>query len=256
MANKKKPAGRKRPAADAAIRSADRPGGPADKIRLPAREERGPSSGAADRAGADPASEHPEQRYYRLHTRAVEDLVSANEENAPPVSKAELKKYHAAPKKTWPDGVKAILLKAWFAGIVCYFFVWGLSSVSLHQMDLMLILGIALGLISNLITANLFRMMAKTPGAPGRWLMVSRKEIWFLPLDLLYGLLLVSCVMATYNGINTTAARLTGNTESAFLGVEPILFGLFTLAWDLLFLGMKQLLRRIVRDARHNVKPG
>ena len=80
-------------------------------------------------------------------------------------------------------------------------------------------------------------------------MMVPRKEIRFLPLDLVYGLLLVTCVMMTYNGINLTAARLTRKAEAAFLGVEPILFGVFTLGWDLLFLGMKRLLKRIIRDA-------
>ncbi|MBQ6255683.1 MAG: hypothetical protein IJJ60_03755, partial [Clostridia bacterium] len=58
--------------------------------------------------------------YYKLKTQAVEDLVSANAENSPPVSQKELRKYHAQKKLTMADWVKAVLLKIWFAGIVCY----------------------------------------------------------------------------------------------------------------------------------------
>ena len=215
---------------------------PRDKIRLPdpsARSVHSPSG--PDRDG--------EPDYYRLKTQAVEDLVSANAENSPPVPAAELRKYHAGPKLQLADWLKALLLKAWIGGMLCYFFIWGLSTLTLNGWDHLLILGIALGTITHLITNPVFRFLARTPGAYDRWMMVPRKEIRFLPLDLVYGLLLVTCVMMTYNGINLTAARLTGKAEAAFLGVEPILFGVFTLGWDLLFLGMMRLLKRIIRDA-------
>lgn len=217
---------------------------PRDKIRLPdppAGDLRSPSTGSG--------REEAEPDYYRLKTQAVEDLVSANAENAPPVPAAELRKYHAGPKLRLADWLKALLLKAWIGGMVCYFFIWGLSTLTLNGWDHLLILGVALGMITHLITNPVFRFLAKTPGAYDRWMMVPRKEIWFLPLDLVYGLLLVICVMMTYNSVNLMAARFTGNAETAFLGVEPILFGLFTLGWDLLFLGMKHLLKRIIRDA-------
>ena len=108
---------------------------------------------------------------YRLKHQAVEDLVTANKENSPPVSKQELRKYHAGPKKRVPDAVKAILLKVWFAGVICYFFIWGLSTLSINQWDLLLVLSVALGAVTFLITKNIYRFIAKKEGDFDRWMM-------------------------------------------------------------------------------------
>ncbi len=220
---------------------------PRDKIKLPDYKKQ---KGRPDKE--EPSPSLPEENYYHLKTQAVEDLVTANSENSPPVSSAELRKYHAGPRIRIADWLKAILLKIWFAGVICYFFIWGLSTFTLNQWDHIAVIALALGAVTNLITNNVLRFISKTPGAYDRWMMVSGSKIWFLPLDLIYALVLVLCVLMTYNFINTLAAGITGNTESAFLGVEPILFGIFTTAWDLLFIGMKRLLKRIVSDAKQN----
>ncbi len=225
---------------------------PADKIRLP--ETSGRKKGSSPAPGAPKDAVPTEERYYKLNRQAVEDLVTASEENSPEVPKAELRKYHAVPRFKVADWLKVILIKAWFAGMICYFFIWGLSTYTLNQLDHLAIIALALGMVTNLITNNVLRFIAKTPGAYDRWMMVPQKKVWFLPLDLLYAMLLVLCVLMTYNLVNTVAANITGNTESAFLGVEPILFGIFTMGWDLLFTGMKQLMKRIVSDAKKNTK--
>ncbi len=245
MASKKKKAG----ASSKAVRTST----PADKIRLPDSpgERRG---GTASSSSASEERLTGEERYYRLNRQAVEDLVTASEENSPEVPAAELRKYHAVPRFRIADWLKVVLIKAWFAGVICYFFIWGLSTYSLNQIDHLVIIGLALGMVTNLITNNVLRFIAKTPGAYDRWMMVPNKKIWFLPLDLIYALMLVLCVLMTYNLVNTLAAQITGNTASVFLGVEPILFGIFTMGWDLLFVGMKRLLKRIVSDAKKNTK--
>ena len=76
----------------------------ARKNKAPAREE------------VRPASE-----YYKLNTKAVEDLVTADESNSPEVSEEELRKYRSGPKLKLTDWAKAILVKMWFAGSVCFF---------------------------------------------------------------------------------------------------------------------------------------
>ena len=58
--------------------------------------------------------------YYKLNTRAVEDLVTANKENSPEVPEEELKKYRSKSGIHLPTWLKAVLLKAWFAGTVCF----------------------------------------------------------------------------------------------------------------------------------------
>ena len=64
--------------------------------------------------------------YYKLNTKAVEDLVTADKNNSPQVSEAELRKYRSGLKIQLKDWVKVTLIKWWFAGAVCCFFFWGL----------------------------------------------------------------------------------------------------------------------------------
>ncbi len=203
----------------------------------------------------NPEGEKDTSAYYRLKKQAVEDLVTANEENSPPVSAAELKKYRSGPKVKMSDWVKAILIKLWIAGMICYFFIWGISTITLNPWDQLLVIGIALGVATNLMTNNIYRFIAKTPGAYDRWMMFPGKKIYFLPLDVVYAILLTACTIMTYNGINLLAA---GGAEQAgnALGVEPILFGIFVTAWDLLFLGCKHLAKRILADAKQKVSAG
>ena len=205
-----------------------------------------------------PARPEKEERsaadYYRLNTKAVDDLVNATVENSPPVSREELKKYRAGGKLTIADWLKAVLIKAWFGGVVCYFVVWGLGIYVHDQLDLLLIAGIALGFVTDLITNNIFRFIAKPSGANDRWMMFPKKNYIFLPLNVLYALLLVFCVVTTYNAVNAAIIGVTGAKESLPLGVEPILFGTFTMAWDMLFLGFKRLGGRMVNDAKTAAK--
>ena len=62
--------------------------------------------------------------YYELKTQAVEDLVSANEENSPPVSREEIRKYTSRGRLKLADWVKLLAIKWWFAAAVCFFFLW------------------------------------------------------------------------------------------------------------------------------------
>ena len=198
------------------------------------------------------APEPDASSWYKLKKQAVEDLATADEQNSPPVPAAELRKYHAGPKVRVADWVKAILIKVWMSGMICYFFIWGLSTVAMNPWDQLLVIGIALGLATNLITNNIYRFIAKTPGAYDRWMMFPGKKLYFLPLDVVYAILLAACTVMTYNWINVLAA---GGKEQAgiALGVEPFLFGVFITLWDLLFLGCKRLLRKIVQDAERKV---
>ncbi len=194
-------------------------------------------------------SDPPEAGYYDLKLKAIDDLVTARPENSPPVSKKELRKYRSGPGISLSSGVKAILLKLWFAGMICYFFVWGLSLVNLNPWDLLLILSIVLGGATHFLTNNILRFIAKKEGEYDRWMMFPGTSLAFLPLDIVYAALLTVCTVMTYNGINL----LISGGDAGVLGVEPVLFGVFVTAWDLAFIGIRQLLRRIIRDAKRKV---
>ena len=188
--------------------------------------------------------------YYRLNTRAVDDLVTADESNSPKVSPQELRKYHSGPRLTLADWAKALLIKCWFAGAVCFFFLWGLGLYVKDFWDQLLVVGVALGIVTDLLTNNLFRFYAKTPGANDRWMMFPQKKFITLFLNILYAFLVLACVVMTYQALNALLIALTGAKDTVPLGVGPILFGVFVTAWDQLFITMKRTLIKIFRDAR------
>ena len=200
--------------------------------------------------------ERSASEYYKLNVSAVEDLVHADVTNSPKVSERELRRYRSGPKLRMADWAKALLLKIWFAGAVCFFFLWGLGAYLPNQWDQLAVLGIALGFVTDLLTNPALRFIAKTPEANDRWMMIPRKGFASLPLNLLYAFLLLALVVMTYQGINRAGILLTGDEERQILGVGPILFGIFTTLWDLLLIQGKRVLRRIVVDAKRSAREG
>ncbi|MBO4378362.1 MAG: hypothetical protein J5889_05340 [Clostridia bacterium] len=194
--------------------------------------------------------------YYRLNVKAVEDLVGANAENSPKVSEEELRRYRSGPKIRLADWVKAVLIKVWFAGAVCFFFLWGLGTYVSDQLDQILILGVALGLVTDLLTNNLYRFYAKPAGANDRWMMFPKRKFITLPLNILYAFAVILCVVMTYNAVNAGIMAVTGDREHIALGVGPILFGVFAAGWDLLFIKIKHTLHAVVSDAKNSAGKG
>ncbi len=187
--------------------------------------------------------------YYKLHTQAVDDLIHADETNSPEVSEEELQKYRSGPKFKLKDWAKAILIKIWFAGSVCFFVFWGLSGYLADRLDLMVVFGIALGVITDVITNNILRYYAKTQGGNDAWMMFPKRRYITFVLNILYAFVLLLCVDFVYHLLNLA---LLAVGSSATLGVGPILFGVLYTGFDLLFIQMKQLLLRIVSDAKRS----
>ncbi len=192
--------------------------------------------------------------YYKLHTEAVRDLVDADESNSPEVSEEELRKYRSGPKLRLSDWARAILIKMWFAGSVCFFIFWGLSAYISARLDLLLVFGIALGVVTDILTNNILRYYAKTPGENDRWMMFPQKRYLTFVFNILYALVLLVCTDMFYTLLNLTLTRLAGGSGAMALGVGPILFGAVYTAFDLLFITIKRTLRQIVADALENAK--
>jgi hypothetical protein len=191
--------------------------------------------------------------YYKLHTQAVEDLVGADESNSPEVSEEELRRYRSGPRLRLADGAKAILVKMWFAGSVCFFIFWGLSGYIADRLDLLLVFGAALGVVTDLLTNNALRFLAKTKGGADRWMMFPQKGYITFPLNILYAFLPLLCVDLLYTLLNLALAAAKG-AEARALGVGPILFGVFYTLFDLLFIFVKRTLRSVVADAKRNAR--
>ena len=130
--------------------------------------------------------------------------------------------------------------------------MWGLGIYLNHWLDQLVVLGLALGFITDLLTNNLYRFLARTPGGNDRWMMFPEKAFWTLPLNLVYAFVLLFCVVTTYNVLNLALTSL-GATG---LGVGPLLFGEFTTAWDMLFITIKHTARRMFADAKRAAAKG
>ena len=188
--------------------------------------------------------------YYRLNTKAVEDLVTADESNSPEVSPEELRKYQSGPKLKIADWVKILFIKAWFPGCVCFFFIWGLGGMLADQLDLLLVTGIALGVVTEMLTNNVLRFLEKRPGGNDRYMMFPQKSYATFPLNILYAFVVLFLVYMTYNVLNLAIIRLTGVEDKVPLGVGPILFGVFYLCFDMLLIQLKHLFRDIARGGK------
>jgi hypothetical protein len=186
---------------------------------------------------------------YELKSDAVEKLLDAQSGNVPDVSQEELDRYRS---KKWaiPEAVKVLFIKAWFAGAVCFFIMWGLGLYLGATLDMLFVTGAALGFVTDLLTNNVIRFLEKTPDGNDRWLLVTKKGMVGLGLNLLGAYAVLVCVYFTYTVINYTIVSLTGAVDTVPLGVEPVLFGLLCMGYEMLFVGIKRLILSIFRDAK------
>ena len=189
--------------------------------------------------------------YYRLHARAVNDLITANEENSPEVSEEELRKYKSGPRLRLADWLKVVLIKIWFAGSVCFFIFWGLSAYVTARLDLLLVFGIALGVVTDLLTNNILRAFAKTAHGNDRWMMFPKKRYATFFFNILYAFVLLGLTETVYGALNLLVLAIDGQ-GAAPLGVEPILFGMIYTGADLLLISLKRLAVQMVRDAKRS----
>jgi hypothetical protein len=191
-----------------------------------------------------------DNRNYELKSEAVDKLLKAEKGEVPEFSQEELKRYRSKGGLKLPETPKVVLLKTWFAGAVCYFILWGLGTYIYSIIDMLFILGIVLGLVTDLLTNNVIRFVEKTPGENDKWLLFPKKGMVSFFLNMVYAIVLVALVYGLYGVINSVLAVLLGLTDTVALGVEPILFGVFTMGFDMLFIGCRNLMKNIIADAK------
>lgn len=201
-----------------------------------------------------PTREEKLSNYYDLKTKAVDDLVDAQAGDAPAYSEEELRRYRSGSRIRIPLWAKLVFIKAWFAGAVCFFFLWGLGTYIGALLDMLFVLGVAMGIVTDLLTNNVIRFLAETPQANDGWMMFPKKKYSSFFFNILYSFLILLCVYFTYNAVNYAIITATGAVDTIPIGVEPILFGLLCMGYDQLFIGIKRLLRSIVADAKNNAR--
>lgn len=198
----------------------------------------------SNRGGKDPTAD-----LYKLKTRAVDDLVTADESNSPKVSRAEMARYGGRSKSRIPSWLKVAFIKWWFPGAVFFFIGNGIPHLRENGENLIVILGIVLGMVTDLLTDNMIRFIAPTDGEYDQFLMFAKKRYITFVLNILYALVLCFAVLV---GCYTAATWLFPG-----LPPEPITFGLFYMACDMLLLGVKYLIQKMIRGSKNkNVQEG
>ena len=183
---------------------------------------------------------------YELKSDAVDKLLDAQNGEVPEFTQEELDKYRRH-KFQIPNVVKVLFIKTWFAGAVCFFILWGLGIYLSAQLDQLFVTGAALGMVTDLLTNNVLRFMEKTSGGNDKWLLCTKKGMVGFGLNLLSAYVILLCVYYTYGLLNIILAA----TTQAYLGVEPLLFGLLCMGYEVLFIGIKRLVQSIIRDAKN-----
>ena len=191
---------------------------------------------------------------YELKTDAVKRLVDAHNEEKPlkPLGVDPGKKYRSNGfLDKLPAWVKAVFMKFWFNGAVCYFIYWGLGLYVSNVENMLLILALVLGMVTDLLVNHAFRFFAVTKGSNDKWMMFPKKKLINLFLNVIYAFVVLIIEVWFYNSLNGVLNAANGTEGQIFIGVEPILFGLFYVIFDLCFIGMKNLCISIITDAKN-----
>lgn len=193
-----------------------------------------------------------EAKYYDLKTDAVEKLVNAKD--APEVSDAEIRKYKSGGKFKIPSWLKILFVKFWFSGAVCYFFIWGLN-IYVKGLDMLVAVSLGMGLVTDLLVNHVLRAFEPEPRAFDKWMMVTVRKWWSILLNVVYAGLILFCIVEAYTAINTALYGEPGTSDN-ILGVEPLLFGVLYVVFDMLFIAIKNGFVKIFRDAEEKVSGG
>ena len=190
---------------------------------------------------------------YELKTDAVNRLVNAHSDKTlKPLGIDPGKKYRSnGLLDRIPAWLKAVFMKFWFNGAVCYFILWGLGLFITNFENMIIILALVLGMVTDILVNNAFRFFAVVEGANDKWMMFPKKKYINLIFNVIYSFAVLLIVVWSYNTLNGVINVIVGTENQVYVGVEPVLFGLFYVIFDLCFIGMKNLCISIVRDAKN-----
>lgn len=213
------------------------------------------------------------ENYYDLKQESIDDLVAAlregedskdKEESKPPLTtniaeitgeeqtakagskKAEFDPYRRDKLAFLPVWLKAIFIKWWFAGAVCFFIMWG---IGLQDEDAILLVGIVLGIVVDVLVNPIFRMMESDRKEYNAYIMFPFpfKKYWTFFTNIIYYVAVVFVVNFGYLGVNQLVNLIKQTSGIYYVGVEPLLFGTFSLAADMAFIGIKDLIVFLVK---------
>jgi uncharacterized membrane protein len=151
-----------------------------------------------------------------------------------------------------PTWIKACFVKFWFAGMVCYFIMWGIGLD--NALDSVVLCGAVMGLIVDMLVNPLFRYMESDRKEYDNFIMFPFpfKQFWTFFTNILYYIVVLLLVMLCYTGVNEICNLIAGTTTTIHVGVEPLLFGVFTVIVDMAFIGLKDLVVYVIKRIKNH----
>jgi len=218
------------------------------------------------------------ENYYDLKVDKVDELVAALKDETPETAANDLtmyisdctgeddpknytrsgKKKEFDPYKTdflgkIPTWIKALFVKWWFAGLTCYFVMFGIQSfMNGDPLDAIVLTGIVLGLVVELFVNPIFRYMEKGDREYDPYMMFPFpfKAYWTFFTNILYYVVVMLVVyFGFYFGLNELINYVNGTESVIAVGVEPLLFGTFCVIADMIFIGIKDLIVHLVKKS-------
>lgn len=203
------------------------------------------------------------ENYYDLKVDKVDELVAALKgedlDDMPPVSayvsdctgiddpknytrsgkQKEFDPYKRDFLSRIPVWLKALIIKWWFFGVVCYFFNMGLGIAVPNALDMLVLTGIGTGLVVELFVNPIFRYMAhENEYNPYIMFPFPLKAFWTFFANILYYCIVIWGTSWIYTFINEA---LRAANPASYFAIEPLVFGVFTLIVDMVFIGVKDL---------------
>ncbi|MDE7453518.1 MAG: hypothetical protein K2N22_03830 [Clostridia bacterium] len=215
------------------------------------------------------------ENYYDLKVDKIDELVAALKEESPAQSEnnitynvaeitgdksgrnaqREFDPYKVDRFSKIPVWVKALFVKFWFAGCVCYFIMFGLQ---INELDKLALLGAVLGLVVDVLVNPLFRYMESDKKEYNAYMMFPFpfRAFWTFFTNVIYYILVIIVVKLCYDGLNELINLISGTQNELKVGVEPLLFGVFTVIIDMIFIGIKDGIVLLIRKRKNAKKEG
>ncbi|MEG1706273.1 MAG: hypothetical protein RR291_02125 [Clostridia bacterium] len=148
-----------------------------------------------------------------------------------------------------PAWLVAIFIKYWFCGAVCFFFLFGIGITD--AIDISFVLGVAMGVVTDILINNAFRAFQNDRKNYNYFMMFPPKKFWTFFTNIIYAVVIAFCVMFTYQFINVAIINANSLPTTAVpFSAEPFGYSAIYLAWDMLFIGIKDLLVSIIKKAK------
>ncbi len=189
--------------------------------------------------------------YYSLKTDAIDRLVNAEKKTYDKTKGDPGKEYRSKGfLDKIPSWIKSLFIKFWFNGAVCFFIFWGLGLYVTSMLDMIFVLAVVMGMVTDILVNNAFRFLATYEGQNDKWMMFPKKKYWTFFANIFYAFIILVGVIWFYNILNVVLNNINGTTEELYVAVEPLLFGLSYMAIDMVFITMKNTMIKIVSDAK------